>query len=174
VDEFGGFVNFSNRFRYTLLYLKGGWWVDMDTVCLRPFDFPEPFVFSSETMGARILVNTTYIKSTPGAPFLKDCLDFMAWRGHEHLHWGELGVNLISRMIFRNGLEQFIQLPQIFCPVSGTELDRLISPEGYPLPEEARALHCYNELWRRRGLDKSGVFPEGSLYERLKSQYLVP
>lgn len=172
VDGFGGFVNFSNRFRYALLYQKGGWWVDMDTVCLRAFDFSEPYAFSSEVTGNRTQVNTTYIKSLPGAPFLKDCMDFMDTRGLKNLHWGELGVHLISRMIFRNGMERYIQPPQTFCPVSGTELDWLISSAEIMLPDEAYALHWWNELWRRRGLDKSQAFPDDSLYEQFKTLYV--
>src|SRR6266566_3747619 len=30
---------FSDLFRMTLLEHKGGWWTDMDVVCLRPWDF---------------------------------------------------------------------------------------------------------------------------------------
>src|SRR4029077_9309329 len=41
------YAGFSNFFRYKLLCEKGGWWVDADTVCLQPFEFPEPLVFSS-------------------------------------------------------------------------------------------------------------------------------
>ena len=175
MDAFGGYVNLSNQFRYTMLYKIGGWWVDMDTVCLKPFDFEEEFVFSSETSDPfnRCLVNTTYIKSPPGAKFLKDCLDFLAYRGHENIHWGELGVNLISRMIFRNGLGKFVRLPSFFCPVSGYRLNRLIGASDEEIPESAYAIHWWHELWRRGKIDKSGQFPETSWYERLKRKYEV-
>lgn len=105
IDNFGGYVNLSNQFRFTMLYKLGGWWVDMDTVCLKPFDFDKSFVFSSEIIGPRTRVNNTYMKSQPGAKYLKDCLDFLLVRGQEHIHWGELGITLLSRMIFRNQLE---------------------------------------------------------------------
>jgi hypothetical protein len=41
----GSYAGFSDIFRYRLLYLKGGWWTDMDVVCLSPLDFREPYVF---------------------------------------------------------------------------------------------------------------------------------
>ncbi len=41
----GSYAGFSDIFRYKLLFEHGGWWVDMDTVCLRAFDFPEEYVF---------------------------------------------------------------------------------------------------------------------------------
>ena len=36
---------FSDWFRYALLAKRGGFWVDMDTVCIKPFDFKEEIVF---------------------------------------------------------------------------------------------------------------------------------
>src|SRR5208282_2715907 len=42
--------HFSDYFRVLLILKEGGWYVDLDTVCLRPFDFPEPYAFVSEDM----------------------------------------------------------------------------------------------------------------------------
>src|SRR6187401_3043571 len=39
---------FSNFFRYKLLLDRGGWWVDTDVVCLRPFDLEDKRLWSSE------------------------------------------------------------------------------------------------------------------------------
>jgi len=175
VDAFGGYVNLSNQFRYTMLYKIGGWWVDMDSVCLKPFDFDTPFVFSSETDDPhhRSVVNTGYIKSPPGAKFLKDCFDFVDNRGIENIHWGELGVSLISRMIFRNNLGQYVRPPECFCPVSSYQMNRLIEKNDEPLPENAYNLHWWHELWRRKKIDKWGHFPEASLYEQMKRRFGV-
>jgi mannosyltransferase OCH1-like enzyme len=174
VDCFGGYVNLANQFRFTLLFKLGGWWVDMDSVCLKPFDFKEDFVFSSEMTNdyeRHYTINNTFIKSKPGAKFLKDCLDFLSIRGHEYIHWGELGITLLSRMIFRNRLEQFIKYPEYFCPVSYHNFNHLIGNSSYVLPEISYALHWWNEMWRRKGIDKNAKFPEKSLYETLKSKY---
>ena len=175
VDVFGGYISLSNQFRYALLYRKGGWWVDMDTVCLKPFDFGADYVFSSETdeTNNRILVNTTFVKSLAGSRFLGDCLDFIRARGSRNIHWGELGVNLISRMIFRNRLEQYIMPPASFCPISYQRLELLMgSPPDYSLTDRSYALHWWNEVWRRRSLDKHGRFPQDCLYEKMKNRYL--
>src|SRR4051794_25599030 len=42
------YAGFANVFRYKLLFERGGWWADVDTISLRPFDFPQPHVFPSE------------------------------------------------------------------------------------------------------------------------------
>jgi len=172
VDRFGGYVNLSNQFRFTMLHELGGWWVDMDTICLKPFDFEEEFVFSSEVIHHRNRVNNTYMKSQPGAKYLKDCLDFLSVRGHEHIHWGELGITLLSRMIFRNRMEQYIQQPGCFCPVPCYRVDRLIGDPAPVLPETSYALHLWHNMWKTLQIDKDAKFPDGSWYETLKNRYV--
>ena len=46
----GSVSAFSNLFRFTLLYKKGGYWADTDLVCVRPFKLEQDFVISSEPM----------------------------------------------------------------------------------------------------------------------------
>ena len=174
LDRFGSYAHFADRFRFKLLYESGGWWADMDTVCLKPFDFDEDFVFSSEISDynrRRYSVNNTFIKSKPGVKFLKDCLDFITARGYEHIHWGEFGVNLFSRMIFRNNLEQYIKQPECFCPVTYYDFDSITGETPFHFPENSYALHWWNDVWRRKGIDKNAKFPENSLYEVMKRKY---
>src|SRR5690242_13762176 len=45
--HFPTYAGFANFYRYKLLFERGGWWADTDTICLKPFDFPEPHVFAS-------------------------------------------------------------------------------------------------------------------------------
>ena len=44
----GSVSAFSNLFRFTLLYKKGGYWVDTDLICTKPFLFEQDFVISCE------------------------------------------------------------------------------------------------------------------------------
>lgn len=171
-DSFGGYVNLSNLFRYTLLLKKGGWWVDMDTVCLKPFNFSQKYVFSSESSDPynRYMVNTTFIKSEAGAGFLHDCLAFLEQRGTAHIHWGELGVNLISRMIFRNQLQEYICPSHYFCPVSAYQVRSFVEA-GSPALPGSYAIHWWNEIWRKLEIDKDGKFDDSSLYEILKRKF---
>src|SRR5580698_9560242 len=39
-SEHNSYAGFANFFRYKLLVERGGWWVDMDVICLKPFRFP--------------------------------------------------------------------------------------------------------------------------------------
>ncbi len=44
----GSYAGFSNFFRYELLWKFGGWWVDLDTICLQRFGSPDDYVIGSE------------------------------------------------------------------------------------------------------------------------------
>ena len=61
------YAGFANFFRYKLLLERGGWWADTDTVCLRPFDFDERYVFSSELSKGFQVVNCGVVWNIPFA-----------------------------------------------------------------------------------------------------------
>ena len=44
----GSLAAFSDLFRFKLLLDRGGWWVDADIFCLKPFHFTAPYVFGFE------------------------------------------------------------------------------------------------------------------------------
>jgi len=48
MHSIGTYAIFSDWFRWALLYRRGGWWVDMDVVCLRPFLFDDALVFGGD------------------------------------------------------------------------------------------------------------------------------
>ena len=171
VDCFGGFVNFSNRFRYALLYQRGGWWVDMTRYASVPWPFRALCLFLRVHGGTES--GQYHLHKEPSRCLLPQRLSgFYVPPRTTKPALGRTGSEPPLRMIFRNGLEPYIHPPLTFCPVSGLEFERLISSPAVELPDEAYALHWFHELWRRRGLDKSGRFPDGSLYENLKTQYL--
>src|ERR1700675_312106 len=60
--DYATYSGFSNFFRYKLLLERGGWWVDTDIICLKPFIFDAEFVFSSERGGGGPRVNVGAVK----------------------------------------------------------------------------------------------------------------
>merc|ERR1711990_150899 len=42
------YLPFSDIFRYKMLYEKGHYWVDLDMIAIKKFNFKQPFIFSSE------------------------------------------------------------------------------------------------------------------------------
>ena len=70
----GSYATFSDLFRTKLLYALGGIWVDMDVLCLRPFDFEQPYVFRSHRLGSVM----NFIKCPPRSRLMGDVVDAMS------------------------------------------------------------------------------------------------
>ena len=67
----GSVASFSDWFRFELLKKKGGYYVDTDIVCLKPFDFDEYFVAAYERDGLceyekRPVTNGAVLRTKPG------------------------------------------------------------------------------------------------------------
>jgi hypothetical protein len=67
----GSYALFANFFRYRLLQAGAGLWVDCDVYCLRPFNFPEPFLFGWED---RSRINNAVLKLPPDSEVLRRLL----------------------------------------------------------------------------------------------------
>ena len=158
---------FSNFFRYKLLLERGGWWVDTDLICLRPFTFEGDYVFASELSKGAAVVTSSAIKAPRGSEAMKFAWDFCNARDPMSLRWGETGPALVQQVVERFALHDAVQPPSVFCPIPFWEWRRIVEID-VPLGD-AHAVHLWNELWRRNGVDKDASYEPASLYERLKT-----
>jgi mannosyltransferase OCH1-like enzyme len=172
--EVPSYAGFSNYFRYKLLLDRGGWWADSDTICLRPFDWDEPYIFASEpTRDGREVSSLAALKAPAGSEAMAYAWDTCRARDPKELAWGETGPRLIGQTITRFGLERYRQPARTFCPVPFHDWQRLIDPTAtWDHDQSTRAVHLWNEMWRRGGSDKDQVYPPGCLFEELKRTYL--
>ncbi|MGB7762968.1 MAG: glycosyltransferase [Bryobacteraceae bacterium] len=170
IPSYAGFANF---FRYKLLLEKGGWYVDADTICLKPFEFTDPFVFSSEGAGDNHQVNLAAIKAPKGSAVMQYAWDACQSMDVGTLQWTQSGPKLITRAVEQCGLQRYVQPAEAFCPVFYPDWEKVLDPL-FVLPEDPRphAIHLWNEMWRRAGKDKDQDYQQECLYERLKRQYL--
>jgi hypothetical protein len=170
--EHQSYSGFSNFFRYRLLLERGGCWVDTDLVALRPLSFEEEHVFSSEEAKGIEHVNAGFIKAPPGSPAMQRAWEVCASKDRTQIRWGETGPALLREVVTSTGLESFVRPPAVFCPIPFPRWESLLDPVPPPLPENAAAVHLWNELWRRAGKDKDAQFDAGCLYEVLKARYV--
>lgn len=174
-DIFGSYSAFADWFRFKLLYEKGGWWVDLDTVCVQPLDIADKYCFSTEAdTEGNYLLNPTCIKCPAGSPFLKECLDFIEKRGQKNIGFGEFGLKLYRRIMAHYEFMAFAPPPVAFCPIPWFELYRFISLDDYKPSPATYTIHLWNDMWRRGCLNKNAAYHSQSIYERLKRKYLVP
>jgi len=167
------YAGFANFFRYKLLLEKGGWFVDADTICLRPFHFSEKYVFSSEGINGRQLVNLGAMKVPPGSSVMQYAWEACEQMNVKELQWSQCGPTLLRRAVEGCSLEQYVQAWEVFCPLHFSVWEQLLDPAlRWSFGDETRAIHLWNELWRRSGQDKDAPYSPACLYEQLKRRYL--
>lgn len=165
----GSFGAFANLFRYKLLVERGGWWTDIDVVCLRPFQFAEEYVFASERSNSEHVGNCV-IKAPAASPVLRHCLGVSQQADPGTLNWGETGPQLIHQAVARFRLNHFVVTPDVFCPL---DWQNAMDVLRYRIDlRHSHAVHLWHEVWRRNGWNKNATYPADCLYETLKRRYL--
>lgn len=167
----------SDYFRYALLNQKGGWWVDMDTVCLRPFDFPEPVIFASPMSDGRIF--PSYSLRFPAGHRLMEALQNLI---QKNLHIKGIkrtevgGPIVLTEQIHKFGLQHLAQPNSRFSLPHANEADYFNDSyrDGLHFPANTRALHVYNSVLVKMGVDKNAQFAPESLFEQLKARHGIP
>ena len=172
----GSVSAFSNFFRYKLLLEKGGWWVDTDVVCLRPFDFEEPIVLASERTetGIQKTQTTTAVLKLPKNHLLaRVCYEAASRQDRAKLDWGQTGPQLLDMAARENGLQHFVKAPNVFCPVDHWKWRSLLSKNPFmrPVTDESHAIHLWHERWRRAGIKMDATLNDKTPFARLLSRY---
>lgn len=171
--RFSTFAAFSDFFRYKLLLDRGGWWADVDMVCLRPFEFEDPFVFSSEHELALEQTNTGVIKAPPGSDVIAYAWESCNKKDKAKLAWDEVGPTLLREAVRKFGLQRFVRPAIAFCPLPSYLWKSVLSPsEQFRFQASTFAIHLWHELWRREDFDINATYAPGCLYEQLKAVYL--
>ncbi len=170
----GSYAGFSNFFRYELLRKYGGWWVDLDVICLRPHQFADDYVIGTEPVAHGGFHPTSgVLKTPPQSPLMEYLTQVCRGKNTELLNWGETGPKLVAEGIGRFSLEKYLQASDTFCPLGWYEWEQVLEPtSSVTLETHANAIHLWNEMWRRHGKDKSAVYHPDCLYEQLKTKYL--
>jgi len=171
--QYETYSGFSNFFRYKLLLERGGWWADMDLICLKPLDFAEEYVFSSEMDKGVEVINCGAIKTPPGSEVMAYAWSECQSKDPKQITWGETGPRLMAQAVTALRLESYKKSYQVFCPFAWNEWRKVIEAEqNMRLDPSTHAIHLWNEIWRQEGMDKDARYEPGCLYEQLKREYL--
>lgn len=184
--DYDSYAGFSNLFRYKLLLEKGGYWVDTDVVCLKPFDFRSEYLFARvaerggvlHNLGRRHLIPAWLMKAPKGSSIMDYCYHEALKRDPRELAWGETGRQLLTTAVYKLGLESYVVRPCTFFPIYWWQWEELIngslmaSWKWKIVGPISYAVHLYHEMWRRHNVDGDAFFPRNSIYEGLKRRYL--
>lgn len=161
----GSFAGFSDVFRYKLLYEKGGWWVDMDVTCLKPFDVESDYFFRAHH---ELEVVGNVMKAPQFSSLMLKCYkQALELIDEKNTDWYK-PILILNENIKSQGLTSYV-----FHDLSNT--DEFQKIESYyfgseKIPEKWCFFHWGNEVLRNYQLNKRNSFYESS-YSRLLREY---
>ncbi len=168
----GSYAGFANSFRYKLLLERGGWWSDLDAVCLQPFDFVDEHVlgYEREPLGEWHVANGL-IKAPAGSPLMEYCWEHASAADPTRLRWGQMGPRLVAKAVAAVDTPVRILDPNAFYPINHWQAWRLVRERKVPI--HSYSIHLWNSKWRREGLSPDAVYDPRSIYEQLKRKHGV-
>ena len=163
-------VGFSDLFRTELLLKNGGWYVDMDTVCLKPFNFSEDYVFAAEApLTEPIRVNTNVIKVPPHSEVMAS-MKKKYWDSDLKAKWPGVAPEVLTPILSELGMIGWVKPTSVFNPIAHWYVPKFITEN--PDYGEAYSIHWWHGGWAQRGYDTDTSYPPECLYERMKAKYL--
>ncbi|MDA1087072.1 MAG: glycosyltransferase [Verrucomicrobia bacterium] len=179
----GSYAMFADNFRIHLLLKRGGWWCDLDMICLRPFDLGEEIVLISEPEDGYKAAGLTngIMKFPTGSPFGEACLEFLGKVDNEtNQEWTLTNRGMLEQVVSDLKCEACVKPPVNFSPLfwgeaTPTFTDPKLAYKGRKLMKNRQTytLHLFNEFWRKNGLDQNARFEPGSLIEDLRALHGV-
>ena len=118
------FLPFSDIWRYKLLYEKGGYWVDLDMIAIKLFDFKKPFLFSSERTiqegayksNAKFNPNIGILKAPPKSDFYKEAYEKCLLYNKNHENEDKLQyMKMLRKLIIKYKYQEYVEQPNVFC-----------------------------------------------------------
>ena len=171
----GSVAAFANLFRYTLLELRGGWWVDTDVICLGRFPHCQGKAIVGLESSDR--VNNAIIYAPAGHALAVTAAREARSMG-QNVRWGHAGPLLMTRLcIGSESLDGIrVEPPETFYPIHWRNVvSMLLLPSQYDAAERlcrnAAAVHLYNEFFRRRKIAKNKLPPTGSYLRALLDRH---
>ena len=158
---------FSNQFRFTLLAI-GGLWVDTDVVLLKNFNLDKPYIFISErNINGDIHPTSSVIYSESGTSSEKiwsEAIDNISYRNKARVIHGETGPELVTYLVKKYNLHDYVLPPNAFCAIGWHESDKLV--DGTLLPNDVVGLHLFDSQSNLNDIDKK-TYPPTSIIEGL-------
>lgn len=164
----GSVAGFSDIFRYKLLHEKGGWWVDMDVTCLKPFNAIEPYFFRNHH---ELNVVGNVMKCPPQSALMWTCYQEAIATVDEHNTDWHKPIEILNSAIEAFDLEEFIN-HGISNPDQWDITSRFVQ-KAEPIPTQWSFIHWQNEEWRSRAISKNNFYYKSTLAVLLQRYGLI-
>jgi hypothetical protein len=144
----GSYAAFSDLFRFALLYQRGGWWIDADMFCLRPFVAQNSHVVATEHDS----IGTCVIRAPSGSEILRSTLAIISQIRIEDVAWSEY-KDIYASVVISAQMSNIIQHSHVFCPIPWNMITHYVRTEYVPTFEHTTlGVHLWHEVWRREKL----------------------
>jgi hypothetical protein len=164
----GSLAGFSDIFRYKLLYEQGGWWIDMDVTCLKPFDFEEEYVFRKHH---ELNLVGNMMKCPQESELMRLCYEKAYEEVDENNTDWHKPINILNEFVKKLDLEIFVK------DFSNQDIWADISVMIYKrkkIPNYWCAIHWANEEWRRNNINKNYFFEKSLIGDFMLLYDLTP
>lgn len=169
----------SDIFRYQLLHLKGGWWVNLDTICIRPFEFKSKYVFTKildynklNGIADSFKIGSHIMKVPVSTEILYDCLNYIRLRGLHNLISNEINIDFLNAVLFNYKIKYYCKKAKTFSPYHYHEVYEFVKPNGsIYFNKNIYAISLWKEMWLKMGLNPNRKYINNSIYEQLKNKY---
>jgi hypothetical protein len=165
----GSVAGFSDIFRYKLLYEKGGWWVDMDITCLKPFDTNVPYLFRPHH---ELLLVGNIMKVPKGSKLMLDCYEEAIKNVDANNRDWHKPIEILINNVKKYGLEKFIV--KDFSNTDEWHLIKYFVTNNKIIPENWFVIHWCNEAWKSEGISKNEIKYNSTIGELLLRYKLLP
>lgn len=189
------YLPFSDIFRYKMLYLNGGYWVDLDMICLKKLDFKEDYIFSSERTIQKgqyrnrtktEISNIGILKSPKNSDFYKEVFEScLEYRNRNKKHNNLEFMVLMRKFIEKYNLNRYIKSAKLFCPLDwwhtkeafeGTYFKEKYGVSEYnydDFKDISYTIHMWRSLMKKRHkIDLFNIkYKDESLWKILKDKY---
>ena len=187
-----GLLPFSDIFRYKMLYEKGGYWVDLDMIALKPLKFKEPFIFSSErtiqkgpyrNREKKEIENIGILKAPKKSPFYKELFEACMEETKKEVKESIQFMRTMRVILEKYGYQKYVKPAKMFCPLDWWHTKDAFYPpccrekydvKGYSVDsvlKNAYTVHMWRSImYKRHKIDLSVEFDPNSMWERLKTR----
>lgn len=172
--------SFSNIFRFELLKKCGGWWFDMDCICIKDVEEFKKLTIENDFIIGREKFDYTgsSVLFFNDEDLLNNLID-ATWEiineNNFTFFWGEIGPDLISEIVLKRNLMSETLDPSFFYKISAEKFHLLFKafPSKNSIVElnlqNSYIVHTWNEMFKRYFIKKTKLAPKNSfLYDHLK------
>ncbi|EPP1573209.1 glycosyltransferase [Campylobacter lari] len=172
-DKGPGVASFADFFRYSMLYIKGGIWTDLDMVCLHNANLSQEYIFTSEIGDSKINITNSFLKYPKDSDFgkllIQECKKII--NNRKQIPWGVIGPLFLTNLVEKMQLVDYTWDYKKTCQISWAR-SRDFVKNSITIDNNQPFLHLYSEMWRANDINKNHFYQKG-IYGNLLKKYKI-